>query len=240
VAELGFTWSRWVLVYDQPSKVEAKEVKKETHLAPNLKEAFEKAQQEVLIVSPYFVPGSNFTQYLTSLVEKGVRVCIMTNSLAANDVPMVYAGYQRYREPLVRGGVELYEYKPIKGEQAKDKQKKSGWTGSSRASLHGKYLGFDQRYIFIGSFNLDARSVALNTELGVYFESPEYSLLLVEAFDETAMTKGYRVLLTDEGELEWLTLEDGKEVRFEHEPETSWWKRFSTDFLSIFVPESQL
>ena len=54
------------------------------------------------------------------------------------------------------------------------------------------------------------------------------------------MTKGYRVLLTDEGELEWLTLEDGKEVRFDVEPETSWWKRFSTDFLSIFVPESQL
>ena len=240
VAELDFIWSRWVLVYDQPSKVEATEVKKETHLAPRLKEAFEKAQQEVLIVSPYFVPGSNFTEYLTGLVKKGVRVRIMTNSLAANDVPMVYAGYQRYQEPLVRGGVELYEYKPIKSAQSKEKKKKSGWTGSSRASLHGKYLGFDQRYMFIGSFNLDARSVALNTELGVYFESPEYGSLLVEAFDETAMTKGYRVLLTDEGELEWLTLEDGKEVRFDVEPETSWWKRFSTDFLSIFVPESQL
>jgi putative cardiolipin synthase len=82
--------------------------------------------------------------------------------------------------------------------------------------------------------------VALNTELGVYFESLEYGALLDQSFDAKAMIKGYRVLLTDEGELEWLTLEDGKEVRFDHEPETSWWKRFSTDFLSIFVPESQL
>jgi putative cardiolipin synthase len=132
----------------------------------------------------------------------------------------------------------LYEYKPIKG--APDKKKKSSWSGSSRASLHGKYLGFDKHYIFIGSFNLDARSVALNTELGVYFESLEYGALLDQTFDAKAMIKGYRVVLTDEGELEWLTLEDGKEIRFDHEPETSWWKRFSTDFLSIFVPESQL
>lgn len=112
--------------------------------------------------------------------------------------------------------------------------------GSSRASLHGKYFGFDQHYIFIGSFNLDARSVVLNTELGVYFESPEYGALLEKVFDANAMTKGYRVLLNDDGELEWVTLEDGKEVRFYEEPETSFWKRFSTDFLSIFVPESQL
>lgn len=238
LSDFEFTWGKWVLVYDQPSKVEAKEVKAETHLAPQLKKAFDAAHQDVIIVSPYFVPGSNFTEYLVSLVDRGVRVRIMTNSLAANDVSLVHAGYQRYRVALVSGGVELYEYKPIKG--APDKKQKSKWTGSSRASLHGKYFGFDQQYIFIGSFNLDARSVALNTELGVYFESPDYGALLAETFDKNAMTKGYRVLLTDEGELEWLTLEDGKEVRFDHEPETSWWKRFSTDFLSIFVPESQL
>jgi len=167
----------------------------------------------------------------------------MTNSLAANDVPMVHAGYQRYREALISGGVELYEFKPIKhvGIENEDvvKQKKK-WMGSSRASLHGKYFGFDQRYIFVGSFNLDARSVAINTELGVYFESPEYGALLAKAFDENAMTKGYRVLLNDDNELEWVTLEAGREVRFDVEPETSFWTRFSTDFLSIFVPESQL
>jgi putative cardiolipin synthase len=238
ISEFEFTWGKWVLVYDQPSKVEAKEVKAETHLGPQLMKAFEAAQQEVIIVSPYFVPGTSFTDYLTGLVEKGVRVRIVTNSLAANDVSLVHAGYKRYREALVSGGVELYEYKPLTG--APDKKKKSKWTGSSRASLHGKYFSFDQHYVFIGSFNLDARSVALNTELGVYFESPEYGAYIAEAFDTHALIKAYRVLLTDEGELEWLALEDGKEVRFDHEPETSWWKRFSTDFLSIFVPEGQL
>ena len=98
MAELIITWGRWVLVYDQPSKVDAEEVKEETHLAPKLRKAFEKAQQEVIIVSPYFVPGSDFTEYLVSLVNRGVRVRIMTNSLAANDVSLVHAGYMRYRE----------------------------------------------------------------------------------------------------------------------------------------------
>ena len=106
--------------------------------------------------------------------------------------------------------------------------------------MHGKYFGLDQDYVFIGSFNLDARSVALNTELGVYFESPEYATIITQRFDQLAMIKAYRVLLTDEGELEWLTLENDQEVRFDTEPEAGFWKRFSTDFLSIFVPESQL
>jgi putative cardiolipin synthase len=240
IAGFDFTWGRWVLAYDQPGKVDADEIKEETHLAPQLKKAMDITRMELNIVSPYFVPGTNFTEYLVGLVSSGVRVRILTNSLAANDVSLVHAGYKRYREALISGGVELYEFKPIKHAGPEIKKDTNMWTGSSRASLHGKYFGFDQDHVFIGSFNLDARSVALNTELGVYFESPEYATLIAQRFDQLAMIKAYRVLLTDEGELEWLTLEHGKEVRFDTEPETGFWKRFSTDFLSIFVPESQL
>ena len=243
IADLDYSWGRWVLAYDHPSKVDAEEVTEETHLAPKLKKAFEQAQKEIVIVSPYFVPGSDFTDYLVGLVSKGVRVRIMTNSLAANDVSLVHAGYMRYREDLISGGVELYEFKPIKHEGIENKEvkkKKKKWIGSSRASLHGKYFGFDQQYMFIGSFNLDARSVALNTELGVYFESPEFSSFLSQRFDEVSNILGYHVVLDEDGYLEWVTFEDGIEVRFDKEPETSFWKRFSTGFLSIFVPESQL
>ena len=94
--------------------------------------------------------------------------------------------------------------------------------------------------MFVGSFNLDGRSVALNTELGVFFESPKYAQMMAVGFDKNAMTKAYRVVLTDEDELQWVTLEDGKEVRFDVEPETGFWKRFGAGFMSVFVPESQL
>jgi putative cardiolipin synthase len=240
VNKLDYSWGKWILAYDHPGKVDATEVTEATHLAPKLKKALERAQQEVIIVSPYFVPGTNGTRFLVSLVERGVRVRILTNSLAANDVSLVHAGYKRYREPLIKGGVELYEFKAIKPEQPEKQKKKKQWIGSSRASLHGKFMGFDQRYMFIGSFNLDPRSIALNTEIGVYFDAPEYATLLAETFDQNEMIKAYRVLLTDEGELEWVTLEDGKEVRFDHEPDTGFWKRFGVNFMSIFVPESQL
>ena len=94
--------------------------------------------------------------------------------------------------------------------------------------------------MFIGSFNLDARSVALNTELGVYFESPEFSSFLSQRFDEVSNILGYQVVLDEDGDLEWVTFEDGKEIRFDKEPETGFWKRFGVGFMSIFVPESQL
>jgi cardiolipin synthase C len=239
IADLDFAWSPWVLVYDQPGKVEADKVGFDTHLAPKLKVAMDQAQQELIIVSPYFVPGEKFTEYLVGLVEKGVRVRIMTNSLASNDVPMVHAGYMRYRKELLKGGVELYEFKPIKIENKEKGKDETKWTGSSRASLHGKYLGFDQRYLFIGSFNLDGRSTALNTELGVYFESEKFARALHDAFNARADVLGYRLVLDDD-DLVWITREDGHEIRFEEEPETGFWKRFSTGFLSIIVPESQL
>lgn len=240
VSELDYSWGSWILMHDHPGKVEADEVNIDTHLGPKLTREVRKAQKQLLIVSPYFVPGSEFTERLVEFAKQGGDVRIMTNSLAANDVSLVHAGYKRYREALVSGGVKLYEFKPKKSQQAEDDKDKGAWVGSSRASLHGKYLGFDQRYVFIGSFNLDARSLALNTEIGALIESPEYATMLANAFDKNAMKKGYQVLLTDDGKLEWVTLEDGKEVRFDKEPETGFWQRFEADFLSIFVPESQL
>lgn len=238
VAALEFTWSEWLLAYDHPSKVEAKEVLADTHLAPVILEGMNNTQEDLIIVSPYFVPGVEFSAYLTAMVEKGVRVRILTNSLSANDVSLVHAGYMRYRKELVAGGVELYEYKALDNEIAGKKGKNK--IGASRASLHAKFFGFDQRYIFIGSFNLDARSVALNTELGAYFKSARLARELSEGFDANMLDAAYQVQLDDNGDLVWVTRKNGEEIRYDKEPETGFWKRFNTRFLSLFVPESML
>ena len=145
-----------------------------------------------------------------------------------------------YRKALVRGGVELYEFKPLASSATATDDGRSRWRGLSRASLHGKFIGFDRRYLFVGSFNVDGRSVALNTEQGVFLESPEYASNLSSDFDQRAMVLGYRVVLTEQGDLQWVTLEDGEEMRFDVEPETGYWTRFSTRVMSVFVPESQL
>ncbi len=240
ISDLDFSWGDWVFIYDLPEKVEAEELDREILLAPKLKKGIDRTREELTIVSPYFVPGRKFTDYLVNMVGNGVRVRILTNSLASNDVAMVHAGYMRYRKDLIRGGVELYEFKPIKGVSEDTKKTKAKWSGSSRASLHGKFMAFDDEYVFVGSFNLDGRSVALNTELGVYFESPRYAEQIADAFDKRAMQSAYRVTLTDNGRLQWTTLENGEEVVFDVEPETGFWKRFGTGFMSAIVPEGQL
>ena len=238
--DLGLNWSEGLFAYDQPGKVETDKVDSDTHLFPRLKQRMGRTRQELIIVSPYFVPGEDFTRYLTGLVDKGVRVRILTNSLQSNDVAMVHAGYMRYRKDLVGGGVELYEFKAVRSRELEEKIGRDR-IGAYHAGLHAKFFGFDQRYLFIGSFNLDARSVALNTELGGYFESREHAKKLSEKFDRQIMLIAYRVLLNEDGKLEWVTLnEDGEELHVDKEPDTTFWKRFSVRFMSTFVPESQL
>jgi len=245
---MKFYWGKAILLYDDPTKVDAKEVTTDTHLAPKLSTYINKATREIVIISPYFVPGMELVNYLGGLVKKGVHVLILTNSLAANDVGVVHAGYMRYRVALLKRGVELYEFKAISG--ADDEHKKK-WTGSSNASLHAKTFVIDRRDMFVGSFNLDPRSVALNTEMGVLFESPEMVEDVSERFEHNLKHKAYRLELkttpaseSDSGfekdELVWISNENGKEVRYYAEPDTSWWQRFSAGFLSIFVIESFL
>jgi len=240
LAQLDFDWSEWFLAYDLPSNAEAKEITAQTHLAPRLKEGMDRSSEEILIVSPYFVPGEKFTQYLTSRVAGGTKVKILTNSLASNDVAMVHAGYMRYREDLVAGGVELFEFKAVHNEELEKKLGRNK-ISSDRASLHAKFFGFDHRYLFVGSFNLDARSAIWNTELGAYFASPEKARQMSDMFDEGILQFAYRLDLDDDGELIWFTLdENGAEVKVEQEPDTSFWQRFNTRILSPIVPEKQL
>lgn len=244
---MTFSWGKADLLYDSPDKVTATEVTAATHLAPKLRAFIDKARQEVIIVSPYFVPGDKLVEYLGALANRGIRVRILTNSLAANDVGVVHAGYMRYREALLRHGIELYEFKPVHDANQKNKK----WTGSSRASLHAKTFGIDRQLVFVGSFNLDPRSIALNTELGVLFESPELATALGDALDEIVAHNAYRLEIKtipakeyerdfDEYAIQWIAQENGKTVRYDVEPRTSWWQRFTAGFLSIFVIESFL
>jgi putative cardiolipin synthase len=186
------------------------------------------------------VPGEDFTRFLTDKAKAGVQVRILTNSLESNDVSLVHAGYMRYREDLIAGGVDLYEFKAVRNRELEEAMGKNK-INAERASLHAKFTGFDRRFLFIGSFNLDARSAVLNTELGAYFESPEHARRLAEIFDKQIMLVAYRVQLDEDGELEWTTLdEEGVELRVDQEPDTTFWKRFNTRILSPIVPESQL
>jgi putative cardiolipin synthase len=235
---LPFAWGEAELIYDAPEKIAARKITAKTHVGPRLKAFVDRARDELIIVSPYFVPGDTLVDYCAELVKRGVRVRILTNALASSDVAMVHAGYMRYRKKLLRIGVELFEFKPLPVETPMKRRSHS--FGSSRSSsLHAKVFGIDRREVFVGSFNLDPRSVNLNTEMGVWFKNCELGRQLGETFDDHIAQVAYRLELQG-SQLRWHEQVSGAAVVYEHEPETSWWQRVKTWFLSLVVVESML
>jgi len=204
-----------------------------------LNAAIGQASHEVLIVSSYFVPGKTGAAALVEDVQRGLRVAVLTNSLAATDVAAVHTGYARVRRALLRGGVELYEMKRRAGSEAGRSQ--ISVVGSSHASLHSKAILIDDRWVYVGSMNLDPRSAILNTEMGVLVDSPELARQLREQWDLiTSPDLSYRVMLEEDGELVWYDRAGGRERRSQHEPDASWGRRTSVTLLRLLPIDSQL
>jgi putative cardiolipin synthase len=189
------------------------------------------SRERLTIVSPYFVPGETGTAAMVRTDVAGSRVRVLTNSLAANDVALVYGGYSKWRTPLLEGGVEIWELKPTPGQVAQ-----SSLFGSSGASLHTKALAVDDRVVFVGSYNLDPRSTSLNCEQGIFVESPAMATQLEQMFAiDTAGDRAWSVTL-DEGQLRW---NDGQGT-YERAPEASIGRRFQAWLAKVLPIDSQL
>ncbi len=196
---VSYYWGRATIVDDHPDKVLTSAAKTETHLAPQLRDVVDKTKRELFLVSPYFVPGKKGVALLAGVRQRGVRVVVITNSLASTDGVMVHSGYQRYRKSLLEAGVELYEIKPTAsrhgGGRAAASSASRGRGGTSGASLHAKTFAFDRRIGFIGSYNLDPRSSRLNTEMGVLFNCPALAKRLPETTERDLDRNAYHVEL---------------------------------------------
>jgi putative cardiolipin synthase len=191
----------------------------------------QQSQQSVTVISPYFVPGEAGTEGFVDVAKRGPDVRILTNSLAANDVAMVYGGYSKWRKPLLKGGVQLWELKPTRGSTVK-----SSLFGSSGASLHTKALTVDGSRTFVGSYNLDPRSTSLNCEQGVFVQDPVIARQLEALFaTESSGERAWRVTL-EGGELHW---DDGT-VKQDKTPEASVGRKFQAWLARVFPISSQL
>jgi putative cardiolipin synthase len=196
------------------------------------------ARSEVLLISPYFVPGAGGTGALRDLARRGVRVAVLTNSLAATDVAAVHSGYSRYRESLLEGGVQLYELKPA---AAPGEPGRRMHLGSSRASLHTKAAIVDRKRIFVGSFNLDARSAQLNCEMGAWIASESLARVMLRLFDAaTQPENSFAPMLDERGRTRWRESLAGRTILHDSDPGASWARRAITWCLRFLPIESQL
>ena len=240
--EVVFYWGEADVIYDLPEKIQHSLDKTEHHLSPRLVPYLKKIEEELVIFSPYFVPGKEGTAFLSDLARRGIRVRILTNSLASNDVPIVHAGYAKYRKDLLRAGVELFEMN--KKLSPGERKEKKGPGGSSKASLHAKSFVFDRRQVFIGSLNLDARAVLHNTEIGVVFNQPEIAAAMSDWVDRNIETVAFRLELIDpekgSEKILWHGWMDGERKTFDVDPYTGFWQRLGIGFLGLLPIDSQL
>ncbi|WEN14308.1 phospholipase D family protein [Rhodanobacter sp. AS-Z3] len=232
--ELAVHWSANIVVAsDPPLKFRSSD--RDHWLQHRLTAHLSGAHREVLLISPYFVPGKSGTATLVGLAHAGAQVGVVTNSLAANDVPAVHSGYERYRGKLLDGGVHLFE---IRRNGPKVAQ---GLFGSSGASLHTKAFVIDDERGFVGSFNIDPRSANLNTEMGVLFADAGLAHDLRQEYLQLASPAlSYQVQRGADGELQWLDGSSQPPRVLDHEPDAGWWLRATTRVMSWLPIESQL
>ena len=196
---LQLVWAPATYIADKPTKISGDEPGDEEDTAVDgLLRFIQRAQADLLIVSPYFVPGAEMMKTFTDLRQRGVRVRVLTNSLASNDAPLAHVGYARYRQQLLGIGVELYELEAT----GRTNRRLVGSGPPSRSSLHAKTLVMDNRMLMVGSMNLDLRSSLQNTEAGILIRSRALADELSPEI-EKAIKNSYKVEMRD-GKLAWI------------------------------------
>ncbi len=227
---LDLVAARTRIVQDHPDKVRNLIRRRRSEMSDYLLQLVSAAEQELIVISPYFVPQKQGVEFFGALVRKGVRVVIISNSLASTNHSSVHAVYARYRKPLLQHGVELYELRPRFDVMATD----------TKITLHSKVATVDRKRLFVGSFNLDPRSLYLNTEMGMEVESEDLAGSMATSILDTLPDYAYKLRLSEKRRLQWLLQTAGVQEVITTEPQTSFWRRFATKLLSLLPIEEQM
>lgn len=233
-------WAQANFLADSPDKT-LDRVNEEQLLYTQLINKMGKPQQELDLISAYFVPTKSGLDFLSQLPQNNVKVRVVTNAYVANDVALVHAFYQKYRYDLLKSGVKLYEFKPYI--ERNDRTWYEVMTGNvipakvkSKSSLHTKLINIDDK-VFIGSFNFDPRSAFLNTEVGLLIQSDQLQEKISTSLDQSLAKIAYELQLNPQGEIIWLEHQhNGDVIEYTVDPGSTWFQRFimhSVSYLPI-------
>jgi putative cardiolipin synthase len=217
---LPLAWSPVRLIVDPPEKVAGDTVADGDQMITRLMQAMGTPEERLDIVSAYLVMRRPWIDILGDWVDQGVKVRILTNSLAGIDVPLAHAGHLMRRRPLLLAGVEVWEMKADGDDPGFGEPAPLG----PAPTLHGKAAAVDGKRLFVGSLNLDQRSAYLNTEMGVIIENPELATQLHRLFDERLADHAYRVVIGEKSRLVWIETTPEGEIRYDREPQAGFWR----------------
>lgn len=239
---LSWTWAPSAMLVDKPSKIAADadstEESQDTAV-DGLLQLMSQAKTDLLVVSPYFVPGERMMKQFADLRQRGVRIRVLTNSLASNDAPAAHVGYARYRKALLGMGIELYEMRANQAGSLSSLGSSSSSNGSSRASLHAKVVVMDDRLLAVGSMNLDLRSKLQNSEVAIVIRSRALSQEAARLIEPALARGAYRVELVD-GQLTWRAPQGSQLKDSTSEPDASVGLKLMLKLIGPFAPEEML
>ena len=239
---LDWTWAPSVMLVDKASKIaaDADSVEEsQDSTVDGLLQLMAQAQTELLIVSPYFVPGERMMKQFAELRRRGVRLRVLTNSQASNDAPAAHVGYARYRKALLGLGVELFEMHAEQQGSITGLGSTAGATGASRASLHAKVVVMDGRLLVVGSMNLDLRSKLQNSEVAIIIRNRALSLQASRLIEPVLARGAWRVELAD-GQLHWRAPQGSTLKDADSEPDASLTLKLMLQLIAPFAPDEML
>ena len=192
------------------------------------------AQREILVSTPYFIPDDEFYKTVPALIHRGVRAVVLTNSLGSTNHPIVHSAYKKHRKKVIELGVELFE---MRHDAAVREDYDTPPVESRAFGLHAKVIIIDRRFVYVGSLNLDPRSIYLNTEFGLIIESVKFAEAVANEFEVGLLpVNSWQVLLDDKVSLIW---KSGDKI-IRKEPARSFWQRFQSGFFGLFDLDDQL
>ncbi len=202
------------------------------HMPAAIRALLASATSEVLITNAYIIPGEHAIGRMRQQRADGVRIRMLTNSLASHDVPAVNSHYKRWRKPLLEAGIELFEARSDAAVRALTADTPP--TQAEYMGLHMKAMVIDRRHVFVGSMNLDPRSWEINSEMGIVVDSPGLGEELARIMErDMGPENAWLVSLDSDGRITW---SDGSEV-LTRQPARNFWQRVEDVFFMPFPGE---
>jgi len=174
-----------------------------TQLYPPMLDMLAMAERRVLLSTAYLIPDQAFFDLMVELNGRGVEVILLTNSLASNNHMVAHMAYKSWRKKLLRIGIELYE---SRDDSVFITEYSTPPTVPAFLGLHSKSIVVDDRYSFVGSPNIDPRSLIINTEIGYFVDSLELADRLTAIIErDISPDAAWRVYFDERGRLRWVS-----------------------------------
>lgn len=232
-------WAPAMFVYDQPGGHDGEAYSEgPKRVAAHLLKMAGNSEKEILIESAYFVLDDIGLELAGQLREKGVSMRVLTNSMASNDVLPNHASYAMVRKAILENGIELFELRPDAPSCVESVGRETFCAGNSLFGLHAKAAVFDRKIVYVGSCNLNLRSAYLNTEVGMFVDSPALAQELIGQIEVNLKPENSWQPIIKDHNVVWITRNNGAEKIVSNEPQTSFAERFKKGVLTL-VPGSE-